>query len=306
MTTTLELRGILPAMLTPFTEDGSAIDTTALAALTNRLVDAGVGGLIPGGSTGEFAALSHDERRLLHETVVEAAAGRVPVIAQTGALTAGEAVALSRHAEQVGAAGVMVVPPFYDGLSFRELKAYFTAVAESIDIPVMIYHIPGVTGQQLTPDEIGELASIPGVASIKDSGGDAGALTAVQERYGDRLQVCNGWDILTYFGLSYGLKASVWGAANIFPELAVELFETISVKGDLDAARSLWSRLVPVVNWLDEESYTARVKAATRLLGVQVGPVRSPFQEPTDEALAEVRPLLAELGLPVEGLASVG
>lgn len=306
MTNTLELRGILPAMLTPFTEDGSSIDTEALVALTNRLIDAGVGGLIPGGSTGEFAALNHEERKLLHATVVEAAAGRVPVVVQTGALTAGEAIALSRHAQQVGASGVMVVPPFYDPLSFRELKAYFTEVAASVDLPVMLYHIPGVTGQQLTPDEIGELAAIPGVQSVKDSGGDAGALTAVQERYGDRLQVCNGWDILTFFGLSYGLKASVWGAANIFPELAVELFETIAAKGDLEAARALWSRLVPLVNWLDEESYTARVKAATRLLGVQVGPVRSPFQEPTDEALEQVRPLLAELGLPVRDLAPIG
>ncbi len=306
MTNTLELRGIFPAMLTPFTEDGSSIDTEALAALTNRLIDAGVGGLIPGGSTGEFAAMSHDERKLLHETVIDAAAGRVPVIAQTGALTAGEAIVLSQHAQQAGAAGVMVVPPFYDPLSVRELKAYFAAVAESIDIPVMIYHIPGVTGQQLSPDDIGDIASIPGVAWIKDSGGDAGALTAVNERYGDRLQVCNGWDILTYFGLSYGLKASVWGAANIFPELAVELYDAIAVKGDLEAGRAIWSRLVPVVNWLDTESYTARVKAATRLLGVQVGPVRSPFQEPTDEALAEARVLLADLGLPVSDLESVG
>lgn len=296
MTKKLELRGILPAMLTPFTEDGSSIDTAALTALTNRLIDAGVGGLIPGGSTGEFAALSTHERKLLHETVINAAAGRVPVVAQTGALTAAEAIELSKHAEQAGAACVMVVPPFYDPLEFRELKAYYASVAAAVDIPVMIYHIPGVTGQQLTPDELGELADIPGIESVKDSGGDAGALTQLQERYGDKLQVCNGWDILTFFGLSYGLKASVWGAANIFPEQAVALFDALS-KGDVETGRELWSRLVPLVTWLDEGSYTARVKAATRLLGVQVGPARSPFLEPTDEALDQARGFLADLGL---------
>lgn len=306
MTKTLELRGILPAMLTPFTEDGTSINTEALVEQTNRFIEAGVGGLIPGGSTGEFAALSHDERKLLHSTVIDAAAGRLPVIPQTGALTAREAVQLSQHAEEAGAAGVMVAPPFYDPLSFRELHAYFTEVAASIDIPVMLYHIPSVTGQELTPDQIGELALIPGVGSIKDSGGDAGALTAVQESYGDRLQVCNGWDILTYFGLSYGLKASVWGAANIFPELAVELFETLAVKGDLEAGRALWSRIVPVLALLDAESYTARVKAASALVGVNTGPVRSPFLQPDNEALAELADALKKLGLPVRELATVG
>ena len=224
-------------MLTPFTADGSSINTKALADQTDRLIDAGVGGLIPGGSTGEFTSLSHDERKILHSTVVEAAKGRVPVIAQTGAMTTAEAIELSQHAQNVGAASIMVVPPYYDPLSFREIKAYYTAVAESVNIPIMLYHIPSVTGQNLTPDQIGELARIPGIESIKDSGGDAGALTHVRENYGSTLQIANGWDILTYFGLSYGLKASVWGAANIFPELAVELFNSIAVRGDLEAGR---------------------------------------------------------------------
>jgi dihydrodipicolinate synthase/N-acetylneuraminate lyase len=300
----LELHGILPAMLTPFTEDGSAIDTEALAALTRRLIDAGVGGLIPGGSTGEFTALTHDERKLLHETVIQAAEGRVPVIPQTGALTAAEAVKLTRHAEQAGAAGVMVVPPFYDGLTYEELKAYFTEVAGSVSIPVMVYHIPSATGQNLSAEELAGLGDIPGVDSVKDSGGDAAALTAGLLLNNDRLQVANGWDHLTFLGLATGAKSSVWGAANIFPEEAVELYETVAVRGDLKAGRELWARLFPIVLFLEEKSYGPRVKAATRLTGVQVGQPRRPFLPIPAEDEATLKELLSAAGIGVRELVS--
>ena len=116
--------GVLPALITPFTGDGSSIDTGALTAIVDRLVGAGVGGLVPGGSTGEFTTLTNAERRELIELTVAAAAGRVPVIAGTGALSTRETVELSVHAEQAGAAAVMIVPPFYDALSWRELRAH--------------------------------------------------------------------------------------------------------------------------------------------------------------------------------------
>ena len=293
----LELRGILPAMLTIFTEDGSSIDTQAQAAHTRRLIDAGVGGLIPGGSTGEFSSLSRDERKLLHETVVTAAEGRVPVIAQTGGLTAAEAVELSRHAEEVGAAALMVVPPFYDSLTFEELKGYFTEVAAAVSIPVMIYHIPAATGQHLTPAQLAELGAIPGVESMKDSGGAAALLQQSLLIHGDALQVCNGWDNLTFLGLAAGARASVWGAANIFPELAVELFETVAVKGDLKAGRELWSRLYPLVTFLEAGSYGPRVKAATRLTGQPVGNPRRPLLPVGAEDEATLKDLLTAAGV---------
>jgi dihydrodipicolinate synthase/N-acetylneuraminate lyase len=109
--------GVLPALVTPFTDDGSAIDADALGAIVDRLIGAGVGGLVPGGSTGEFTTLTHAERRELVELTVAAAAGRVPVVAGTGALSTRETVELSVHAERAGAATVMIVPPFYEALS---------------------------------------------------------------------------------------------------------------------------------------------------------------------------------------------
>ena len=112
-------RGVLPALITPFTEDGTSIDEVSLVAIVDRLVAGGVAGLVPGGSTGEFTTLTTAERRRLVEITVEAAAGRVPVVAGTGALSTHETVELSVHAEEAGAAAVMVVPPFYDVLSWR-------------------------------------------------------------------------------------------------------------------------------------------------------------------------------------------
>src|SRR5918994_6441922 len=128
--------GVLPALITPFTDDGDAIDTRALTAIVDRLVRAGVGGLVPGGSTGEFTTLTHDERRQLAEATVARADGRVPVVVGTGALSTAETVELSVHAERAGAAAVMIVPPFYDALSWRELLAHYTAVADAISIPI--------------------------------------------------------------------------------------------------------------------------------------------------------------------------
>jgi 4-hydroxy-tetrahydrodipicolinate synthase len=291
MTESLELRGILPAMVTPLTDDGAKLDLDALAQHTTYLLDAGCRGLIPGGSTGEFTSLTPSERELLHATVIEAADGRVPVIPHTGAMTAQEAIELSVHAQTAGAAGVMVAPPYYDALTFAELHLFYSQVAEAIEIPIMLYNIPGATGQRLTPAQIGELAEIPRVDAIKDSGGDAAALSTLLHGYGDRLQVCNGWDSLTFFGLAAGAKASVWGAANIFPELAVQLYDAVAVRGDLASGRQIWSRLLPIVQFLEEQSYPSRVKAACRLLGRQVGPTRLPLLAPSHdevEALAAV------------------
>src|ERR671931_2580329 len=161
--------GVLPALITPFSENGDAVDEAALAAKVERLIAGGVAGLVPGGSTGEFTTLSNAERRQLTEATVEAAHGRVPVIAGTGALSTRETVELSAHAERVGAAAVMIVPPFYDALSWRELLAHYTAVAHAIEIPIMYYNLPSASGVKLTAAQLRELP----VTCLKDTGGGA-------------------------------------------------------------------------------------------------------------------------------------
>jgi 4-hydroxy-tetrahydrodipicolinate synthase len=278
--------GVLPALITPFSADGDAIDTESLAAIVDRLVGAGVGGLVPGGSTGEFTTLTNAERRRLIEVTVEAAAGRVPVVAGTGALSTRETVELSRHAERAGAAAVMVVPPFYEALSWPELLAHFTAVADAIAIPIMYYNLPSASGVTLTAAQLRELP----VACLKDTGGDATAATELIQTDGPTL--LNGWDTLTFAALAAGVRAVVWGAASILPEQCVELHRLLIDDIDLPAARELWARLWPLCQFLEGQSYSAAVKTACRLVGDATGPVRAPLLPLDDAATGELTALL--------------
>jgi 4-hydroxy-tetrahydrodipicolinate synthase len=287
--------GVLPALITPFTDDAEAIDTHALTAIVERLVRAGVGGLVPGGSTGEFTTLTHAERRRLVEVTVEAAAGRVPVVAGTGALSTRETVELSRHAERAGAAAVMIVPPFYDAPSWRELLAHYTAVADAIDLPIMYYNLPSASGVRLTADQLRELGGRARVTCLKDTGGDAVAATELIQTGGPTL--LNGWDTLTFAALAAGVRAVVWGVASIVPEQCVELHRLLIDDIDLPAARELWARLWPLCRFLEEQSYPAAVKTACRLAGDATGPVRPPLLPLDDGAIDELTVLLDQATL---------
>jgi 4-hydroxy-tetrahydrodipicolinate synthase len=267
--------GVLPALITPFTDDGDAIDPQALAAIVDRLVSAGVGGLVPGGSTGEFTTLTNAERRRLVEVTVEAAGGRVPVVAGTGALSTRETVELSVHAEQSGAAAVMIVPPFYDALSWPELLAHYTAVADAIEIPIMYYNLPSASGVKLSAAQLRELGGRARVTCLKDTGGDAVAATELIQSDGPTL--LNGWDTLTFAALAAGVRAVVWGVASIVPEQCVELHRLLIDDVDLPAARDLWARLWPLCQFLEGQSYPAAVKTACSLVGDTTGPVRPPL-----------------------------
>ena len=278
--------GVLPALITPFTDDGSAIDTGAVTAIVDRLIGAGVTGLVPGGSTGEFTTLSHAERRELIETTVEAAADRVPVVAGTGALSTRETVELSVHAEQAGAAAVMIVPPFYEALSWRELLAHYTAVADAIEIPIMYYNLPSASGVKLTAAQLRELP----ITCLKDTGGDAVAATELIQT--DAPTLLNGWDTLTFAALAAGVQAVVWGTASILPEQCVTLHRLLIDDIDLPAARELWARLWPLCQFLEGQSYSAAVKTACRLIGDTTGPVRAPLLPLDDAATSELAALL--------------
>jgi 4-hydroxy-tetrahydrodipicolinate synthase len=283
--------GVLPALITPFTEDGRAIDDGALAAIVDRMIGARVAALVPGGSTGEFTTLSHTERRQLVEITVEAAAGRVPVVAGTGALSTRETVELSVHAERAGATAVMIVPPFYDALSWRELLAHYTAVADAIDIPIMYYNLPSASGVKLTAAQLRELP----VTCLKDTGGDAVAATELIQTDGPTL--LNGWDTLTFAALAAGVRAVVWGTASILPEQCVELHRLLIDDIDLPAARELWARLWPLCQFLEGQSYPAAVKAGCRLVGDTTGPVRAPLLPLDDETTSDLAALLEHAAL---------
>lgn len=276
--TQVHLSGILAAVPTPFTADGSAVDEDALVALVERLVGAGVHGLVPCGTTGEFTSLSPAEHRRVIELYVSAAAGRVPVVAGVGSLTTQGAIDLVQHAEQVGADAVMLVPPFYDPLDLATLKVFLAAVAASTSLPIMYYNVPGATGIRLDAAQVAELGEIDGVDYLKDTSGDAVALTDLLVSRGATIKAFNGWDTLTFAALALGAEASVWGVAGLVPEQAVALWETLAVKGDLGAAREQWRDLWALSSYLESVNYVAGVKAALEVLGHPVGPARAPVQ----------------------------
>ena len=154
---TSQLSGVLTALATPFTSDGQ-IDENTLRRLVDRSIDGGVDGVVACGSTGEFAAMSGAERRLVVETVIDQTAGRVPVVAQTGAVSTAEAVEPSRHAQAAGASVLMVVTPYYEPLTLEETLHYLRTVASAVDIPIMLYNLPSATGVNLSPATVGQLA----------------------------------------------------------------------------------------------------------------------------------------------------
>lgn len=292
-----QFTGILAAVVTPFTADGSAVDADGVKRQVEHVIGGGVHGLVPGGSTGEFGTLTVDERKQTTELYVAAAAGRVPVVAGTGALSTADTVELSVHAEKAGADAVMIVPPFYDVLSFEELLAFYGDVSEAIEIPIMYYNIPSATGVQLTPEQLAELGRRTRVTSYKDTGGDFAWFSAVKERHAADITALNGWDTLTFAALASGAKAGVWGTASVIPRLCVDLYEAVAVRGDLAAGRELWSKIFPICQFLESHNYACGIKTGVELVGVSAGPTRRPVLPLAPEHREELRTLLAAAGV---------
>ncbi|RJE19588.1 dihydrodipicolinate synthetase family protein [Aspergillus sclerotialis] len=287
----VDLHGIMVALITPFTDDQTAIDEHRLQALIERLIKAGVHGLVPGGSTGEFTSLTIAERKQLTELVIKYAAGRVPVIAGTGGLTTAESLELSIHAAKAGASAVMVVPPFYDAVNLTELKGLLAEIKDATGVPIVYYNIPSATGLKLSPTELASLSEI-GVRYLKDTSGDGPALTELLFNLSDKITAFNGWDTLTFYGLAAGARGGIWGAANIIPELAVELWETVAVKGDLKKGRELWAKAWPICKFLESHNYAAAVKTGLEVTGIQTGGLRKPFVMLEPELQSEVKSLI--------------
>lgn len=295
----MQLRGVFSAVATPFTAE-QEVDETGLRALVERTVDGGIHGLVPCGSTGEFVSLSVDERRSVVETVIDQAGGRVPVVPHTGALSTREAISLSRHAEEAGAAAVMVVAPFYEPLDMHEVKDYYRAVADSISIPVMVYNLPVATGVNVLPHELADLATkSPNIQYVKDTTGDFGQACRLIHDYADVITTFVGQDTLFLATFLEGGAGSIVGASNfVAPEL-VSIYDAIQA-GDLAKAKREWNVVFPLMQFLVSGGYVSGVKGALDLLGVSAGPARLPIQALTADRRSELEGILKELDLRVK------
>jgi 4-hydroxy-tetrahydrodipicolinate synthase len=293
---TTQLRGVLTALATPFTADGT-IDEASLRILVNRSIAGGVHGVVACGSTGEFSTLSSSERRLVVEIVVDQVAGRVPVIAQTGATSTAEAVRLSRHAQSAGADVVMTVAPYYEPLTIDETLSYLRAVAGSVDIPVMLYNLPVATGVDLDPDTVGALArEVENIRYIKNTTVDMAQSARLIHNHGDVISTFVGWDSLLLSALAEGAAGVMAGTANVVPAELVAVYDAVST-GNLGQAREAWARVYPLIDAIMAQPFIPAVKAGLAAVGFPVGKPREPVAELDPAAAARIAELAAGLQL---------
>lgn len=290
-----DLGGVLSALVTPFSGPDSEVDEGALRELVERTISAGVHGLVPCGSTGEFAAMSLDERRAVVEVVIEQAGGRVPVIAHVGAMTTRDALSLARHAEASGAAAVMAVAPYYEPLTISEVRDYFRAIAGAVSVPVVLYNLPVATGVNLTPDDVAGLARSTGnIRYVKDTTADLSQAARLIHDFGDEVTTFVGWDTLYLASLLEGSPGSIVGAANFLTPQLRAIYDAVQVD-DLAAARREWLRIFPIMQFLTSGGYVAAVRGALDILGYPVGAARAPIGELEPVRRNELENLLKKL-----------
>jgi len=297
--TAFQPRGMVIPLLTPFREDGS-LDEQALRRLARRLIAAGVHGLFPVGSSGEFCSLSQEERCRVIEVVIEEAAGQVLIYAGTGAISTREVIQLTRSAEALGADAAVVITPFYLAPSQDELYAHYAAIAESTSLPVIPYNNPGRTGGvNLAPATVARLAAIDNLVGIKDSSGNMAQTAEYVNETPDSFAVFQGRDSLFFPSLALGAVGGVAATGNVVPELVVELYEAF-VAGDWKRSCAVQAKLSLLRGGLSLSPFPSVLKAAMAMIGEPVGPPRrpvAPLHESQHDALREV---LAKMGLAVK------
>lgn len=286
-----KLNGINLAMQTPFDEDGS-INFKIFEELIDKYIDAGVHGLVLGAGTGQHPYLTEAECNHLYEVGIKRVQGRCNVICQTSALNVDEVVRRSRHAEEVGADAIMVLPPYFEGPTDDDgLLAFYEEVDAAVKIDIVGYNIPQATGIAVSIPLLKRLAELPNFNYIKDSGGD---LTTHQEYLQTTVNVLNGADPIAVYSFMAGAVGAIWGAANYMPKETVNLYNLLQEQKFTEAL-SLWQKMLPSLLLIWKGNYTQTVLRAAQLRGYGTGNVRKPLRPLNQEQDAVLRKALAPL-----------
>jgi len=292
----VNLKGIIPAMITPFTND-EELDEEALRGHVRFLIKTGISGIMCNGSTGESSSLSHDERRKVIETVVDEVGGVMPVIAGTGASSTRETVELTRDATEAGANAVMIVAPYYLIPDVEGVYVHYKKVTESVDIPVVVYNIPQHTRVNIDAKLLKRLAVLKNIVAIKDSSGNLSQFSEMIKLVGSEVLVLTGADDLIFPSFVLGSPGAILAVANIAPRMAVEILDLVQ-RGEVEKAREVNSRLLPIARAISvDRKFPAQVKEAVAMLGRPAGPTRKPILSLTSEEKEEVRQALLMSGL---------
>jgi 4-hydroxy-tetrahydrodipicolinate synthase len=285
----LTLRGTYPALVTPFC-DGE-VDEAALRALVEHVIEGGVDGLVPCGTTGESVTLSDTEHARVMGVVVEQARGRVPVIAGAGTVSTRHTIELAKHAREVGVDGLLLVCPYYNRPTQAGLEAHFRAVLAEVPLPSVLYNIPGRTGVDLSVETLERLADVPAIVGVKEATGNVLRAQQILARCGDRFAVLSGDDALTLPMLSVGAAGVISVTANLLPRSTSEVCRAWQA-GDAERARALHLALLPVHEAMFLESNPGPVKMALARAGKLAPEVRLPLVWPTEDTARRIEAVL--------------
>jgi len=287
-------KGAIVALVTPF--ENGRIDEQALRELIEFQIENGTDGIVPCGTTGESATLSHEEHDRVIEIAIDAAKKRVPVIAGTGSNSTAEALRLTKHAYEAGADGVLVVAPYYNRPSQEGLYQHYKLLAESIPIPIIPYNIPGRTGVNILPETVARLAKIENIVGVKEASGSLKQMNDVIRLCDSRFSVLSGDDFFTLPLLTLGGKGVISVVSNVAPADMAGLVDAFEA-GDLQKARVLHDKMVPLIDALFIETNPTPVKAALALMGKIHDDVRLPLYRMSEANQEKLKQVLQGYGL---------
>jgi 4-hydroxy-tetrahydrodipicolinate synthase len=289
------LKGCGTALITPFLPDGS-LDEKALAALVSWQVQEGIHFLVPCGTTGESPTLKHDEHLAVVDITVKTAAGRVPVIAGAGGNDTAKIISLIAELKKIGVHGILSVSPYYNKPTQEGIYQHFRALAESTDLPIIVYNVPGRTGSNILPETLLRLAQIPNIAGVKEASGDISQIGEICTKAPARFRVLSGDDSLTLPVIALGGHGIISVASNEAPGM-MSRFAATCLEGRWDEARNWNRKLYPLMKINFVETSPVPVKAALSMMGKIKEVYRLPLVKISDGARARVSAVLSDLGL---------
>jgi 4-hydroxy-tetrahydrodipicolinate synthase len=290
-----KFEGTYVVSVTPFTQD----DELDLEAFRNNIdfyIDNEVHGIAINGSTGEFASQSLEELKKGMDAAVEEVNDRVPLISGTAACATKRVIELTRYAEKIGIDGVLIVPPFYSKIDEREIYEHFKKIAETVDIPIMLYNNPWTSKIDMQPELLAKLAEIKNIKYVKESSGDITRISKILKLTDNKMTVFCGSDNLALESFFMGAKGWICVAANIFPKHMSKLYEYAVIEKNYDKAQNLYSKLLPLCNFLEGSGkFSQTAKFGLEFYGRRAGLPRKPFLPLTEENEIKVEELFRSI-----------
>jgi len=290
-----KFQGCGTALVTPFQANG-AVDEKTLAELVNWQIEEGVHFLVPCGTTGESPTLGHDDYLRVVKIVIQTANGRIPVLAGAGGNDTAKVIALAAELKALGADGLLSVSPYYNKPSHEGIYRHYRAIAESTDLPIIVYNVPGRTGSNITPDTLMRLSEIPNIAGVKEASGDAAQIGEICTRAPESFVVLSGDDLLTLPIIALGGCGVISVAANEVPGMMAK-FITACLENRRDEAREWNRKLYPLMKVNFVEANPTPVKAALALMGKINEVYRLPLTPVSEDSRAKIAAVLRALGI---------